>query len=264
MQIGELAALVGLSVPQLRRYERLGLLEAAERSPSTGYRCYRPDQVGTARVIALLRAVDMPIADVRRMLAGTGEAERQALLARHRARLEARLKEVQGLLDAVEELTREDPMGTTRTELSAWLHVLPRLPVRDLERSADYYEEALGLEVAWRTDDGRLAAVASAGIELLLLVAWEGEGPPPPQSAYVYVEDPDARFAECREAGAEVVEDVASRPYGMRNFTVRDPDGHCYTLGAGEAGLREVAARYALTPEEIAVNPGWITARVLR
>ena len=85
MQIGEFAALVGLSVPQLRRYERLRLLEPVERSPSTGYRYYRADQLGGARVIALLRSMDMPIADVRRVLAGAEEAERRAILARHRA-----------------------------------------------------------------------------------------------------------------------------------------------------------------------------------
>lgn len=42
-------------------------------------------------------------------------------------------------------------------------------------------------------------------------------------AAYVYVEDPDALFAEYEQAGADIVEPVASRAYGMRDFVVRDP-----------------------------------------
>ncbi len=54
---------------------------------------------------------------------------------------------------------------------------------------------------------------------------------------------------------------VASRPSGMRDFTVCDPDGHLFKLGRGEAALRDVAERYGLTRDEIAVNPAWLERR---
>jgi hypothetical protein len=38
-------------------------------------------------VIALLRSIDVPIADVRRILTGAGEAERHQIFRDHRARL---------------------------------------------------------------------------------------------------------------------------------------------------------------------------------
>ena len=144
---------------------------------------------------------------------------------------------------------------------TTWLHVMPRLPVTDIDRSVAYYQEALGFRLAWRTADGSLAAVASGEIEMLLLVPWTGDSPPPPQSAYVYVEDPDALCAEYGQAGADIVDPVASRPYGMRDFVVRDPDGHRFTLGRGEQRLHEVADRYGLTPETISVNPQWLQTR---
>jgi hypothetical protein len=90
---------------------------------------------------------------------------------------------------------------------------------------------------------------------------WTGDGPPPPQSAYVFVEDPDALCAEYRQAGADIVDPVASRPYGMRDFVVRDPDGHRFTLGRAEERLREVADQYGLSPDEIAVDPDWLGHR---
>lgn len=265
LQIGEFAELVGLSIPQLRRYDRLQLLRPAGRSHA-GYRYYSRGQTGAARVVALLRSMDMPLADIRRILTGVGEAERQELFRDHRARLEARLDEVRRLLDAVDALTKEDTMTTdtdtnTETKLTSWLHLMPRLPVTDMERSIAYYEEALGFRLAWRTSDGTLAALASGPIELVLLVPWAGDAPPPAHSAYVYVEDPDALCAEYEQAGADIVDPVASRPYGMRDFVVRDPDGHRFTLGRGEERLRDVADHYGLTPEEITVNPDWLERR---
>lgn len=258
-QIGEFAELVGLSIPQLRRYDRLRLLEPAGRT-AAGYRLYTRGQTGAARVIALLRSVDMPIADVRRIVTGAHDTERHQIFRDHRARLEARLDEARRLLEAVDAMNEETPMGTT-TEMSTWLHLMPHLPVSDMERSIAYYQEALGLNLAWRTVDGSLAALATGEIEVVLLVPWTGEGAPPAQSSYVYVEDPDALCAELQDAGADVVEPVASRPYGMRDFVVRDPDGHRFTLGRGEEALRDVADHYGLERDQIAVDPPWLQHR---
>jgi DNA-binding transcriptional MerR regulator/catechol 2,3-dioxygenase-like lactoylglutathione lyase family enzyme len=261
IQIGRFADLVGLSIPQLRRYDRLRLLEPARRSPESGYRYYTLGQTGVARVIALLRSMDMPVSEIRRILAGAGEAEQQQILRDHRGRLEARLGEVRRLLAAVDAVTAEDGADQeARTDISAWLHIMPRLPVSDLDRSIAYYEEALGFRLAWRRADAGLAALASGWIEMLLLVPWP-EGPPPAQAAYVYVEDPDALCAEYLAAGADVIDLVASRPYGMRDFVVADPDGHQFTLGRGEERLREVADYFGLSPDEIAVDPPWLRNR---
>jgi len=261
-QIGQFAELVGLSIPQLRRYDRLQLLEPDGRQAQSGYRYYTHGQTGAARAIALLRSMDMPIADIRRILAGTSDTERRQLFRDHRARLEARLDEVRRLLAAVDTLTQEDTMNVDAgTGLTTWLHVMPRLPVTDLDRSVAYYREALGFRLAWRTADDSLAALASGEIEMLLLVPWTGESPPAAQSAYVYVEDPDTLCAEYQQAGADIVDPVDSRPYGMRDFVVRDPDGHRFTLGRGEEQLREVAGHYGLTPQEISVDPEWLHPR---
>ncbi|MGP3964750.1 VOC family protein [Nonomuraea sp. 3N208] len=260
LQIGEFAELVGLSIPQLRRYDRLRLLEAAGRSAESGYRYYSRGQTGAARVIALLRSMDMPIAEIRRIVSGAGEPERRRIFRDHRARLEARLDEVRRLLEAVDAMTEENDMGT-ETCISSWLHLMPRIPVTNTERSIAFYQEALGLRLDWRTADGRVAALSSGDIETLLLVPWSGEGAPPPQAAYVYVEDPDALCAEYEQAGADIVSPVATRAYGMRDFVVRDPDGHTFTLGRGTERLRDVADQYGISPDQIAVNPDWLERR---
>ncbi len=261
-QIGEFAELVGLSIPQLRRYDRLQLLAPEGRSQA-GYRYYSSGQTGAGRIIALLRSVDMPIADIRRILAGMDESERQQLLKDHRASLEARLDEVRSLLDAVDRLAEEGSSTVkTPTEPTTWLHYMPHLPVSDVERSVAYYQEALGFRLAWQTTDGGLSALASGAIELILLTPWSGDGPPPGQSAYVYVDDPDALCAEYEQAGATIVDQVASRPHGMRDFVVGDPAGHRFVLGRGDEGaLRDAADYYGLDRDEITSNPSWVEGR---
>jgi uncharacterized glyoxalase superfamily protein PhnB len=45
------------------------------------------------------------------------------------------------------------------------------------------------------------------------------------------VSDPDASLARARAAGAEIVRDIADTPYGSRDFTCRDTEGHLWTVG---------------------------------
>jgi DNA-binding transcriptional MerR regulator len=61
MTIGTFAQRSRLSLKALRLYDELGLLRPASVDDSTGYRYYRDDQVERARLIALLRRLDMPL-----------------------------------------------------------------------------------------------------------------------------------------------------------------------------------------------------------
>ena len=61
MTIGAFAGRTRLSAKALRLYDRLGLLPPARVDPDSGYRFYREDQVATARLIALLRRLGMPL-----------------------------------------------------------------------------------------------------------------------------------------------------------------------------------------------------------
>lgn len=56
LTIGAFGELVGLSVPQLRRYDRLDLLTPDGRTDA-GYRTYSTGQTGAGRAIALLRSM---------------------------------------------------------------------------------------------------------------------------------------------------------------------------------------------------------------
>lgn len=64
MTIGEFATRTRLSPKALRIYADLGLVVPAEVDPASGYRRYQESQLERARLVALLRRLDMPLADI--------------------------------------------------------------------------------------------------------------------------------------------------------------------------------------------------------
>jgi DNA-binding transcriptional MerR regulator len=61
MTIGAFAERTRLSPKALRLYDRLGLVSPVRTDPASGYRFYSEDQVDRARLVALLRQLEMPL-----------------------------------------------------------------------------------------------------------------------------------------------------------------------------------------------------------
>jgi DNA-binding transcriptional MerR regulator len=78
LSIGEFARRSRLSLKALRLYERLGLL-APDRVDATGYRRYRENQLATARLVVMLRRLDMPLARIAEVLAASGPRAAEVL-----------------------------------------------------------------------------------------------------------------------------------------------------------------------------------------
>ena len=71
LSIGAFSSVTRLSHKALRLYGSLDLLPPARVDPDSGYRYYRSAQVRDARLIRALREVGMPLATIRRVLAGS-------------------------------------------------------------------------------------------------------------------------------------------------------------------------------------------------
>lgn len=69
LTISEFARRTGLSHKALRLYDLSGLLPPAGVDPANGYRLYAPEQIERAKLISLLRRLDMPLATVAEVLA---------------------------------------------------------------------------------------------------------------------------------------------------------------------------------------------------
>lgn len=68
MTSGVFAARTRLSRKALRLYDELGLLRPESVDPHTGYRSYAPGQVERARLIGLLRRLDLPLGQISTLL----------------------------------------------------------------------------------------------------------------------------------------------------------------------------------------------------
>ncbi len=88
MTIGAFAGRTRLSPKALRLYDRLGLLSPARVDPDSGYRFYREDQVESARLVGLLRRLDMPLPIIKGILAQP-PAEAAQAIGDYWARVEA-------------------------------------------------------------------------------------------------------------------------------------------------------------------------------
>ena len=95
--------------------------------------------------------------------------------------------------------------------------------VRNLDRALDFYR-SLGFELVGRK--GSFAAVAWEGRQLFLDEQSHFERSPSPQAnVRVMVSDVDTWWRRATEMGARVLAPIADREYGLRDFTIADPDG---------------------------------------
>lgn len=104
LRVGDFSRVTHLSVKTLRHYHQVGLLDPAEIDPETGYRYYTLAQIPTAQVIRRLRDLEMPIADVKAVLAAPGAAARNALIATHLDRLESELAQTRAAVESLRNL----------------------------------------------------------------------------------------------------------------------------------------------------------------
>jgi DNA-binding transcriptional MerR regulator len=93
LSIGRFAQTTGLSLKALRLYAAIGLLTPFSTDLFTGYRYYGAEQARSAQLIRLMREMEMPLGEIRRVLAADPvEAER--LINAHEQAYAERLAQV--------------------------------------------------------------------------------------------------------------------------------------------------------------------------
>lgn len=184
MSIGEFAAATWLSPKALRLYDEKGLLCPDAVDPFSGYRRYSPDQVGVARLITMLRRIDMPLEQIRELLEAA-PAERAAQVARHRERDAEQHSRRQSLARFVEHavgsgsLEGDGQPGVSKFEVAT--RTVPEAPLLTKAR----HTSARQLPEVIRDNAAQLFAMAeqrggSTGQLIVIYhgqVGWESDGP---------------------------------------------------------------------------------------
>jgi catechol 2,3-dioxygenase-like lactoylglutathione lyase family enzyme len=103
------------------------------------------------------------------------------------------------------------------------------LSVSDVLAAADFYTKKLGFSVGFTWGD----PPTMAGLNLGHVQIFLNKGTPTPQGCSVYfvIGDADELYEFQRANGVEIVEAPQDRPYGLRDYTVRDLYGYCLNFG---------------------------------
>lgn len=113
--------------------------------------------------------------------------------------------------------------------------VQPVLPVADAARAARYFCDVLGFELDFIAGEppsyARVKHVPAAGQgEAVYLRLWQvnvREARPWRGEIVIHVgHDVDGLHAAYVKRGVDIVEPPVSQPWGLREFAVREPDGH--------------------------------------
>lgn len=111
------------------------------------------------------------------------------------------------------------------------------LPQDDPDAAIAFYRDGLGFEVRQDVGNGAkrwitVGSPAQSGTSIVLYPADLGPEPggaadPAARSMVVLgAPDLDAAFARVRDSGAEVVQEPATQPWGVRDCVFRDPAGN--------------------------------------
>ena len=244
--IGDVAARTGVTERTLRYYEELGFLTPSR--DAGGRRRYDVDTLDRLYRVRLLRELGTRVADLDpdaedlRDLTGRHLADldtRLAELARQRERVRAvqsRLLEGDGpgdeaLLDLLSGLSTDEPALVGRITL---------LVYRDIAASHAFLVDVFGLAPGPITRDGDRVVhgevYAGDGVLWLHPESPEHQMVSPlatgtvTASLAVLVDDVEAHHARVAAAGATIEYPPTDMPYGVREYGVRDPEGHLWSF----------------------------------
>jgi MerR family transcriptional regulator, thiopeptide resistance regulator len=231
VNVGEVAALAGVTVRTLHHYDRIGLLSPSGRS-SAGYRLYAPEDLDRLHQVLLYRELGFSLEEVATLLDDPAADPAEHLRRQHRLLLD-RLERTRAVVAAVEKEMEARQMGISLTPEEKF-ELFGENYSEDYEREA---EERWGDTEAWAQSQQRTRSYSKAD-----WVRVKEE-----------VDDLNRRFVEAMRAGvpadSEQAMDVAEqhRQHISRWFYDCPPEMHA---GLGRMYVED--ERFTATYERIA------------
>jgi DNA-binding transcriptional MerR regulator len=229
LPIGMFSRASSISIKALRAYHEAGILVPARVDPETGYRIYAVDQLADAAIVARLRALDVPLAQVKEILHGRDPDLTRRILETHQAHMQQRLADTQRIIE----------------ELQSGVAPVTHTPVHVREEPARDTVRLLGAVTpetfeAWLTQAfARLGAVIDAhGVRAV--------GPPGTLWAPEILVDEPERV----EAFIPISEPIA--------INARDPDIALGEVPAASVAVLVHAGDYALMPDTYRTLGAWV------
>lgn len=118
-------------------------------------------------------------------------------------------------------------------------YLSPMLAVRNMKETIEFYKNTLGFKMGMAfpdADNPEYADLSKDGMVLMFIPAKDhgiGSEEKLGIGVYLYMEidgNIDEYYAELKNKGVNIMADIKDEPYGIRDFTVEDPDGYRLTF----------------------------------
>ncbi len=255
-KIGEIAAATGMTIRTLHYYEEIGLIARTART-GAGHRLYGSDALERLYRISFLRQLGLPLDGVR-VAIERDDGDVRSVMATHLTALEERLaaenrlrSRLVALLDTID-ATNDSSTGAAVGDLLNVLEDMTMLDTNinrrisilvyaDMEAAHDYLIRVFGLgpgEVTRDPDGNAVHAEIQAGdgefwlhmesaeFQLASPKTLGGSS----STMAVIVDDVDAHHANAVEQGADICYGPVDQPYGYREYSAVDPEGHLWSF----------------------------------
>lgn len=250
-KIGEIATATGMTIRTLHYYEQIGLIVPTARTDA-GHRLYGPDALEQLYRISFLRRLGLPLDGVRATIENGGD-DLRALMTDHLAAVDQRLATENRLRGRLVQLL--DTIGSDEDAAGVLLDVMEDMAMldtnidrrisilvyQDIEAAHDYLIRVFGLgpgEITRDPDGNAVHAEIEAGDGEFWLHPESPEyqlASPKTLGAStgtmaVMVDDVDAHHAHAVAEGADIRYEPVDQPYGYREYSALDPEGHLWSF----------------------------------
>ncbi len=108
--------------------------------------------------------------------------------------------------------------------MSKLSRIAPELPVSSLRESIEYYEQKLGFRLAMQMPGGDYAIVERDDVAIHLFQ--DDARRCSPVGIHIFTRDLTTLHAELVQRGASVLQGIVQKPWGNRDFRVKDTSGN--------------------------------------
>ncbi|HKV80702.1 MAG TPA: glyoxalase superfamily protein [Candidatus Sulfotelmatobacter sp.] len=102
--------------------------------------------------------------------------------------------------------------------------IAPEIPVSNLQDSVDYYQRILGFQLTMETPARDYAIVERDGIAIHLFQ--DNTRPLSPVGVHIFTDQLEDLQTELQGRGASLSQGIVRKPWGNRDFRVRDCSGN--------------------------------------
>lgn len=97
---------------------------------------------------------------------------------------------------------------------------VPELPCRDVKKAQQFYADQLGFTIAWTYPE--IGGISKNNAVIFL----RRHEQIVPTTVWVFADDVDVMYSELVNTGVSICEEISTKPWGIRQFTIEDPDGN--------------------------------------